>query len=83
MIEYRCFYTHLDHIHGVEMIDGANDREAMQKAETLFASKAGKFSGFELWDRGRQVYASSTSNRAQLDERTQNLPEPARQKAAN
>jgi|HubBroStandDraft_2_1064218.scaffolds.fasta_scaffold3530944_1 hypothetical protein len=66
MTEFRCYFFNFKQIEYVEMLDGADDGEGMRKADALFASKAGKFSGFELWDRNRQVHVHA-ADRAQSD----------------
>lgn len=83
MTEYRCYFMHFDHIKAVEMIDREDDGEAVRKAKTVFTAKVGMFSGFELWDRDRKVYAFSTSTRVQLDALPKDADElpPGRQAA--
>jgi hypothetical protein len=67
MTEFRCYFFNFKQIEYVEMLDGADDGEGMRKAGALFASKAGKFSGFELWDRNRQVHVDAAADRIQSD----------------
>jgi hypothetical protein len=56
MSGYRCYFLNGRIIEGAEPINAATDHQAVQEADRVFREKAGRFSGFEVWQRGRHVY---------------------------
>jgi hypothetical protein len=56
MSGYRCYFLNGRLIERAESINAATDQQAVQEAERVFREKEGRFSGFEVWQRGRRVY---------------------------
>lgn len=55
----RCYFLDKGHIVAVEVLTVASDADAIKQAEGLFQERAGRFVGFEVWDRGWFVYRYS------------------------
>jgi hypothetical protein len=57
MTSYRLFFLNsVSAIAGAAVIvDADTDTAALQDADSLFRNKHARFTGFELWDRGRRV----------------------------
>ena len=64
----RCYFVRLGHIADVEVLSAATDAEAIALAEAIFAQRAGRYDGFEVWDLGRCVfrYEGDNGNKGQL-----------------
>ena len=55
MRSYRCFFLDsANHYRDVEMLRGADDEEAIAKAQQLLAQRD-YFSGFEVWQGARHL----------------------------
>ncbi len=57
MTSYRLYF--LDPASAIAgaaiVLDAETDTAALQDADSLFRDKDARFTGFELWDRGRRV----------------------------
>ena len=63
MSQYRCYLMSAEKIQAVEVIDAATDARAVREAERVFREKpAGRFSGFEVWELGRNVHRSPSGD---------------------
>ena len=56
MSGYRCYLMNGRIIEGSEALKAATDEHAVQEAERVFREKAGRFSGFEVWQNRRYIY---------------------------
>jgi len=56
MSGYRCYLLNGRIIEDFEVLRAATDERAVQEAERVFREKAGRFSGFEVWQGHRHVY---------------------------
>ncbi len=56
MQRMRCYLLDRGHIRAVELVTAASDEAAIMEARALFEQHKDKFTGFEIWDRGRFVY---------------------------
>lgn len=53
----RCYFMRSGHIVDVEILDAADDAQAVEAARKLFAARQdAKLEGFEVWDRARFIH---------------------------
>lgn len=59
-MHYRCYFLNLrSEIAAIEIIEAADDADALDRADTLFREKGAGFSGVAVWDRARRVQRES------------------------
>ena len=69
MQSYRCLFLNSQFaIAGVEIIEAETDAEAVERAERVFAEKAARFNGYELWYGAWRVHQHATPVQLSLDD---------------
>jgi hypothetical protein len=80
----RCYLTREGHIGAAEILTDESDAAAIKQARAVFKTKyEDRYSGFEVWDRGRLVYRypePSSNERPNLSGMTWRNPQAARLK---
>ena len=57
MRPYRCYFLNpQSRICDIDVIEAETDAEALERAEAVFRAKGARFSGYEVWDRGRHLH---------------------------